>query len=186
MRRWAPPEVIASARTGHEIAVEELLATIWPACFRLATMVTGDRGLAEDAAQETCVIVHRQVRSLRSVDAFDAWLYRIVMRESAKVRRRAGRVAEQTDRSAGQSLAPDEMTAVDVWRALDKLSSDLREVTVLFYFHDLSGEEIAAALRVSHGAVRARLSRARDNLRAMLGDYDFKPQASLEVQHYAV
>ena len=72
MGRWAPLEVIASALTGNEIAVEELLAAIWPACFRLATMVTGDRGLAQDAAQETCVIVHRQVRALRRVDAFDA------------------------------------------------------------------------------------------------------------------
>lgn len=186
MGRWAPLEVIASALTGNEIAVEELLAAIWPACFRLATMVTGDRGLAQDAAQETCVIVHRQVRALRRVDAFDAWLYRIVMRESAKVRRRVGHVAEQTEQLADPSIMRDGMMAVDVWRALGKLSPDLREVTVLFYFHDLTGEEIAAALRISHGAVRVRLSRARDILRSLLGDYDFKPQASFEVQHYAV
>jgi RNA polymerase sigma-70 factor, ECF subfamily len=183
MGRWAPPEVVASALTGNETATDDLIAAIWPACFRLATMVTGDRGLAEDAAQETCVIVHRKVRTLRRVDAFDAWLYRVVMRESARVSRRSGRVAEQTDRAA----IGDETIALDIWRALGELSADLREVTVLFYFHDLTGDEIAAALRISHGAVRTRLSRARERLRMLLGDYDIKPHIDhLEVQHYAV
>ncbi len=183
MGRWAPAEVVASAVTGDELAVEQLLVAIWPGCYRLATMVTGDRGLAEDAAQETCVIVHRKVRGLRHVGAFDAWLYRIVMHESARVRRCSGAVAEQIDRST----MTDGTISVDVWRALGELSADLRAVTVLFYFHDLTGEEIAAALRVSHGAVRVRLTRAREALRALLGDYDFEQhKAQLKVQHYAV
>ena len=183
MGRWAPAEVIASAFTGNAIAVEELLVAIWPSCFRLATMVTGDRGLAEDAAQETCVIVHRKVRSLRRVEAFDAWLYRILMHESARIRRRSGHVTEQIDQS---TLSNDDISG-DVWRALGELSPELRAVTVLFYFHDLTGEEVAAALRISHGTVRVRLSRARKALRTLLGDYDFDQQkAQLKVQHYAV
>ena len=183
MERWAPAEVIASAATGNAIAVEELLVAIWPACFRLATMVTGDRGLAEDAAQETCVIVFRKVRGLRRIAAFDAWLYRILMHESAKARRRSGHVAEQID----QSTMSNGNISVDVWRALGELSPELRAVTVLFYFHDLTGDEIASALRVSHGAVRVRLTRAREALRALLGDYEFEQQTSpLKVQHYAV
>lgn len=183
MGRWAPAEVIAAALSGNESAVDGLLTVIWPACFRLATMVTGDRGLAEDAAQEACVIVHRKVRSLRRIEAFDAWLYRIVMHEAAKVRRSSGRVVEQIDRltTSGEPIS------VDVWRALGELSPELRAVVVLFYFHDLTGEEIAAALRLSHGAVRVRLTRARDTLRALLGDYDFAPRKTvLKVQHYAV
>jgi RNA polymerase sigma-70 factor (ECF subfamily) len=146
-------------------------------------MITRDRGLAEDAAQEACIIVHRKVHGLRRAEAFDAWLYRVVMHESAKALRRSGLVAEPVDRPT-----PSEGTmSVDVWRALGELNPKLREVTVLFYFHDLTGEEIATALRVSHGAVRVRLTRARETLRALLGDYDFESQnARLKVQHYAV
>jgi RNA polymerase sigma-70 factor (ECF subfamily) len=182
MGRWAPPEVIASALTRNETAVDELIAAIWPGCFRLATMVTGDRGLAEDVAQETCVTVYRKIRSLRRAGAFDAWLYRIVMRQAALVRSRSGHVAEQKD----QAAMSDGTIALDVWRALGELSPELREVTVLFYFQDLTGEEIAAALRVSHGAVRMRLSRARERLRVLLGDYDFESCAGYKVTSYAV
>ncbi len=182
MGRWATPEAIASARTGSESAADELIAAIWPACFRLATMVLGDRGLAEDAAQESCVTVYRKVHRLRSVDAFDAWLYRIVMRESALARRRFGQVSEQRERGT----TGDGTIALDVWHALDELSADLRDVTVLFYFHDLTGEEIATALHVSHGAVRMRLSRARERLRVLLADYDFELRKNFKEVHYAV
>lgn len=182
MGRWAPPERISSACAGDKVAADALVAAIWPACFRLAMMVTGDRGLAEDAAQEACVTVYRKVRSLRNVEAFDAWLYRIVIRESARARRRSGPVAEQHDHGA----LGDATTSLDVWRALGELPAALREVTVLFYFQDLSGEEIARVLGVSHGAVRMRLARARERLRVLLGDYDFEPQPGFKVMNYAV
>lgn len=184
MGRWAPPEAIASAVNGSTRDAENLIAAIWPACFRLALMIAGDRGLAEDAAQEACIIVYRKIRGLRTSAAFDAWLYRIIIRETARVRRRRGRVAE----SAGHVTEIDSGLSLDVWRALGALSDDLREVTVLFYFRDLSCDEIGAALNVSSAAVRTRLFRARERLRSLLVDYDFKSEEDTraEVQVYAV
>lgn len=183
MGKWAPPDVIASAQKGDESAVNDLIAAVWPACFRLAAMITGDRGLAEDAAQETCVIIMRKLRTLHRPEAFDAWLYRVVLRESARVRRRAGNAAV----SADEIMFVDSDISIDVWRALGELSPELREVTVLFYFHDLPGEAIACALGVSHGAVRVRLSRAREQLRGRLEDYHFHEQRlSSGVTYHAV
>src|SRR6202035_190304 len=134
MARWAPPDVVSAALSGDEAAVERLLAAVWPGCFRLAATVIGDRSLAQDAAQEACVIVHRKMRSVRNAEAFDTWLYRIVMREAARVRRRHTVTAD-----AALDTAPgsDDTTGVDVWRALATLAPELRDVTVLFYFHDL-------------------------------------------------
>jgi RNA polymerase sigma-70 factor, ECF subfamily len=183
MGQWASPEIVARAVRGRESAVEELISAVWPGCFRLAVMVTGDRGLAEDAAQETCAIVDRTIRGLRHVEAFDGWLYRIVMRESARVRRRRGHVAEPTEKGT----VVDHTLSLDIWRSLAALPIELREVTVLFYFEGLSGVEIATALRISHGSVRVRLSRARERLRSLLSDYDFKShETTWEVQHNAI
>jgi RNA polymerase sigma-70 factor (ECF subfamily) len=181
MTSWAPPDIIAAALDGNQESVERLISAIWPGCFRLAATLIGDRSLAQDAAQEACAIVHRKVRGLRNMQAFDAWLYRIVMREAARVRSRHGTVAESTYERAFES---DETTALDVSRALASLPSDLRDVTVLFYFDDLKCEEIAGILRVAHATVRTRLSRARERLRALLGDYnaDVLP-THLEKQH---
>lgn len=184
MGRWAPPEIVLAALTGDRDATERLISAVWPGCFRLAATVIGDRSLAQDAAQEACAIVYRKAHTLRTADAFDAWLYRVVMREASRVRRR--------HQSAGlrdyeQSFDSEETIAVDVWRALADLPPELRDVTVLFYFDDLKTEQIASILRIAHATVRTRLARARARLRTLLGDYELEPQAARqEMKQHAV
>jgi RNA polymerase sigma-70 factor (ECF subfamily) len=179
--RWAEAEDVVAARRGDAGAAERLISAVWPACFRLAASVLGDRALAQDAAQEACVVVHRKIRSLRSVEAFDAWMYRIVMREAARVRRRHAFAPE----ALAEAAAADRATEIDVWRALASLPPDLRDVTVLFYFDDLRSEEIAAILRVRHPTVRTRLMRARERLRGLLDDYRNDSPLDREVPQHA-
>lgn len=183
MGRWAAPETVTAAISGDDATVERLLAAIWPGCFRLAATLLGDWNLAQDVAQDACVVVHRKVRGLRSPAAFDAWLYRIVVREASRVRRRSRRET----RPCAEHFPADTSIALDVWHALAQLSRELREVTVLFYFDDLSGEQIAAVLRVPHATVRTRLARARERLRSQLGDYrDDLPSGDLEATPHAI
>lgn len=174
MTRWASPDLVSAAVGGEESAAERLVAAVWLACFRLAASLIGDCALAQDAAQEACVIIHRKVRSVRSADAFDAWVYRVVTRESSRVRRRF-QSAQAPAYDTG--FTADTTAAMDVWRALADLPAPLRDVTVLFYFDDLKTEEIARILVIPHATVRTRLARARERLRLTLGDYAIEPQA---------
>jgi RNA polymerase sigma-70 factor, ECF subfamily len=184
MTPWASSDLISRARAGEDTAVDELIAAIWPRCFRLAASVIGDSALAQDAAQETCAIVYRKVRNLRDTVAFDAWVYRVTMREASRIRRRHGITDELRFETA---VTGADATALDVWRALAQLTPQLREVTVLFYFDDLKSEEIAPILHVAHATVRTRLSRARERLREILGDYADQSRAGRgEVKHDAV
>lgn len=184
MTSWAPTDLVSAALTGDEEAAEQLIDAIWPRCFRLAATILGDRDLAQDAAQEACVVVHRKIRSLRATGAFDAWLYRIILREAARVRRRHGVLAQPVEAA---QFASDDPTRVDVWRALTELTPAFREVTVLFYFDDLKTDVIASILGVRHATVRTRLARSRVLLREILGDYqDRLDSSSPEVPQYAV
>jgi RNA polymerase sigma-70 factor (ECF subfamily) len=183
MTRWAPPETISAAHRGDENAREALITAIWPACYRLAATVIGDAALAQDAAQEACAIVHRRIPGLRELAAFDAWLYRIVMREAAHVRRRNPPVYEIPERAAA---VEDTSAAIDVWSALGNLPPDQRDVLVLFYFDDLTTDEIAKILNVAHVTVRTRLLRARQRLRGILDDYNSGTLAQPEEKQYAL
>lgn len=183
MVRWAPPELVSAALTGDSTAVERLVAAIWPGCFRLSATVIGDWNLAQDAAQEACVIVLRKVRSLRRPAAFDSWLYRIVMRECARVRRR--HKSEQRP-AFERSLDTFDAATLDVWKALAALPDDLRDVTILFYIEDFTSAEIAAVLGIAHPTIRTRLTRARERLRSLLQDYRIETHATtVEVTQHA-
>jgi RNA polymerase sigma-70 factor (ECF subfamily) len=167
MARWATLDTIEGAIRGDADAVERLIAAVWPQCYRLAATVIGDRILAQDAAQESCVVVFRKIRGVRDAGAFDSWLYRVVMRESARVRRRR---PTPTEAPLAEPTNIDTTSTVDVWRALGSLSPELRDVVVLFYFDDLKSVDIAAILGVAHATVRTRLARARAQLRGLLDD----------------
>jgi RNA polymerase sigma-70 factor (ECF subfamily) len=166
--RWASAELVHHALLGDKTAADRLISAIWPACFRFAASLTGDWNLANDAAQEACVIVHNRIRTLRDAAAFDAWLYRILIRESRRVMPRHAAAESPAPLAESQ---PDATVGIDVWRALARLQPLLREVVVLFYFDDFKSHEIADTLGIPHATVRKRLTRARERLRALLGDY---------------
>ena len=56
---------------------------------------------------------------------------------------------------------------------MERLSAKHREILVLRNIKNLSYEEIAAILGISVGTVKSRIARARESLRAKLGE-DFK------------
>jgi RNA polymerase sigma factor (sigma-70 family) len=167
MARFASSDSIRAAIAGDRFAIERLIAEIWAPCYRLAVRAIGNRSLAQDAAQETCAIVY-------------AWLYRITMREASRMRRQLDIPATELVQTLD-----DREQSTDVWAALNELRPELRDVVVLFYIDDLPGEDIARILRISHGAVRTRLSRARTLLRNLL-DEQYSLTTPLKEPHHAI
>ncbi|HKU81431.1 MAG TPA: sigma-70 family RNA polymerase sigma factor [Candidatus Tumulicola sp.] len=166
-------ELIDLARAGSRDAIESLIAGVWPHAYRIARGVLHDPALAEDAAQEACAIVYREISKLRSATAFGVWFYRIVVRETLAVRRPdaalpAGVLPECVDRAeTDRSVA-----RLDVLRALASLAPHLRVAVVLRFYAGLNSREIARVLRVPDGTIRFRLMVARRKLERLLADGD--------------
>jgi RNA polymerase sigma-70 factor (ECF subfamily) len=115
---FASLEQVVSAQRGDREAIDALVEAVWPGCYRVAFCVLGEAALAEDAAQEACIMLYRSITSLRDANSFNAWLYRIVVREAARSRRRRLRA----ESSSGISMI-SEMSDVqlDIQRALGQL-----------------------------------------------------------------
>lgn len=153
-----PLELIEAARTGEGGCVERLIEEIWPHAFRIALSIVGDKTLAEDAAQESCVIVFRAIASLKSAAAFKVWLYRIVSREALRL------AVAPRDILAHPRAETDPALRLDVIRALHRLERKQRAVIVLHYYVGMNSTEIARVLGISSPAVRFRLMCARSML----------------------
>lgn len=165
MRLTVAPELIEAARTGQGDAMERLLEALWPHAYRIARSIVHNDSLAEDAAQEACAILYRELHRLRSVDAFRVWAYRIVAREAVRV---AKRHAIPEPGAADDARGADIETRLDVMWALSALTPDLRAVVVLHYYADLTSPEIGSALGIPSATVRFRLAKARERLAPML------------------
>ncbi len=179
-----PTGLVEAARSGAREEIERLLQTIWPDAYRLAFAVLGDGPSAEDAAQDACVIVYRTIASLRDPAAFRTWFYRLVVRESSRLKRQRSRPESASEAAAHE---PDHAASLDIWRALSTLPQHLREVVVLRYFEDLPSREIASTLRIRDGAVRFRLMVARRRLRSLLGEvFENAADTSNEIKTSAI
>ena len=98
-----PPDeetLVARAKRGETTAYEELVRMHQAIAFRVALVAAGDRGDAEEAAQDAFVKAYRALGRFREGAPFRPWLLRIVANE-ARNRRRLGRSAGRTGAPRG-------------------------------------------------------------------------------------
>ncbi len=130
--------------------------------FGLALRRLGDRGLAEDAVQETFAAIWRSAHSYRAErGSAGGWVY-TVARNAVVDRARSRRepAADAPDRVSPEA-GPEERaqaawTAWVVHRAFEDLPPQERAVLELAYWGDMSQSEIAAFLGVPLGTVKTR------------------------------
>jgi RNA polymerase sigma-70 factor (ECF subfamily) len=142
----------------------------------LARMVR-DPELAADLAQDTFVKAYRAFDSLDDPEKARAWLYSIANRAALDElrHRRVLRFVPWSGESRGTSPSAEATVlhgqmSGEMERALARLPPRQRSALILAEIQDLTGLELAAAMNSSHIAVRALLTRARDNLREALVD----------------
>ena len=150
----------------YEAVFGRLVASLYTA--------SGDRATTEDVAQEAFVRLLCGWSTVRDYEDPEGWLRRVAYRLLANRQRDARnrlRVLHGVagDRSrAGHGATDDAGDAVDLERALAKLTLDQRRAVVLYHLHRLSVAEVADYLQVPEGTVKSRLSRARSVLTPLL------------------
>lgn len=142
------------------------------ALVRLGVLLTGDRGAAEDIAQDALVAVYRRWDRFETPGDALAYARVTVVNATRNVHRHRGVVARTMLRIAGREATGDHAGhVVDrdlVGSAIAALPTRQREVVVLRYWLDLSEAEIARILQISPGTVKSAASRALHTLAATI------------------
>ena len=173
-------ELLDRARGGDEDAYGALVEIHEQIAFRVAYAVLHDAGEAEEAAQDAFVKAHRALGRFRRGSPFRPWLLRIVGNEARnRVRarsRREGLVRRVAGTDVSGGAAPPPEAAVleseqrdELVAAIAALAPDERLAVIGRFFLGLTDEEAAAALGIRRGAVKMRVFRALERLRAELG-----------------
>jgi RNA polymerase sigma-70 factor (sigma-E family) len=143
--------------------LEELYERHAPGAVRLAFLLTSDRELARDLAQDAFVKVAGRFRHLRYPDAFDAYLRRTVVNLCSSHFRRLRLEREHLRAEAAApprvAAAPEVETRDELWRALQQLPIRQRTAIVLRYWEDLPEEAVATAMDCSVPAARSLVAR---------------------------
>ena len=161
--------------TGNPQFAEALIAYL-PALRRYAVSLVGNATMADDLVQDCIERALRQSSQLRELPRLGGWLRRILHNLYIdEVRRgRNKSKAYDLDEVADHlelSVPPSDREAMqDISNAMDRLSTEHREILLLVSVEELSYREIAEELGIPQGTVMSRLARARDHLRSIMQD----------------
>jgi RNA polymerase sigma-70 factor, ECF subfamily len=183
IRRQIPPSPEPKAIVLKKMTQEAALGPVFEELYqahcsplrRAALNWVGNVHDAEDAVQEAFLRAFRGAASFAGQSALSTWLYRILINICHDLRRqRIRRPEPQELGNEHQSKArqwvvtEDHPLRLSLERTLRRLNPRHSSVLLMFEVEGLKHSEIAAALRITEGASKTRLSQARRQLREML------------------
>jgi RNA polymerase sigma-70 factor, ECF subfamily len=174
--------LLTRAQAGDVAAFERLSSGYADRLFMLLLRLLGDRGEAEDVAQEVMLRAWQGITRFRGQSSYFTWLYRIAVNEANRALEKRAR------RPAGVPIGADELqlptSPADepsrqaennelrqaLSRALAQLPPPLRTAIVLRDVEGLSTQEAAEIAGIGQAAFKSRLHQARLHVRAAIGD----------------
>jgi RNA polymerase sigma-70 factor, ECF subfamily len=162
-------------RRGGGVTVDpefrQLYEREFPAVYRAALLLSGDRRLAEDAAQEAFARALARWRRLRSHPSPGGW----VTTTALNVARR--QLRHRPEGPMPVAVLPGIEDRIALHDAIRALPSRQQEAVALHYLLDLPVTETAAAMGIDVGTVKTHLSRARAALQRALREDEPNPES---------
>ena len=168
-------EAVKDPDSLRDQTIEKLILQYQTTLLRLCYIQLQDRTLAEDAVQETFLKAYKCFTQFRGECSEKTWLTRIAVNTCRDFQR--GAWFRHTDRHLTPEMLPagtvqPDTEDLDLSLAVMKLPRKIREAIILYYYHDMSTEEIAETLGIVQSSVSNRLRRGRDKLRKLLEGRD--------------
>jgi RNA polymerase sigma-70 factor (sigma-E family) len=156
-----------------DLSFEEFFQAEHVRLARALYLLTGNAGEADELTQEAMVRLYERWDRVRQMDSPKGYLYRTALNlHRSRLRGLASRARHILQATPSPDPAEVVQSRDSLSRALTSLPTGQREAVVLVEWLGMDQEEAATALGIKHGSVRARLSRAKADLRRMLEDED--------------
>jgi RNA polymerase sigma-70 factor (ECF subfamily) len=180
-------ECIRRIQAGEKHLFHDLIRPCERAIYFLLLSLLGNAADAEDAAQETVIKVYRNLHLFRGDSQFRTWVLSIARNEGlGRLRKVASRREDSLDEKMDVQEGDFTPAILTSWReiptealerkelsellrkGIDELPEIYRNVILLRDIEELDVRETAEVLRITEGAVKVRLHRARAMLQRNL------------------
>lgn len=168
--------LIAMAKQRNQAAFKRLYDKYLGKVYGLCLRMTGNRQLAEEATQEVFIQVWRKIDTFAGESSFSTWLHSLTANTTISYLRKQKNWLQRMVHSdayeqMAQELPAGAATDEDHLQAcLARLPERARMVFVLHAIEGYRQEEIATALGIAVGTVKAQFHRARGLMEGWLGD----------------
>lgn len=163
-------DIVKRAKEGESQALEELIHMYEIKMYKTAKTILNCEDDINEAIQQTIILVYKKINQLKNDKSFGTWIMKILVNQCKKIwnqnNKRDEKHIELEDNIKFTTPEKEDYSFVN--KAMEKLSDEYKEVTILYYYDEFSIKEISKILNIPKGTVKSRLARARQTLRKLL------------------
>lgn len=172
-------ELIEMCLKGKDLGYTTLYNKYARGIYNSISRIISHTGEAEDILQETFCLVFGDMKKLQQVLNFEAWVKRIAINRSISHLRSKKitfsdlgdtEIADEEAEATTEAHEIFDCTVAEVKKSIETLSPGYRTILNLYLFEQLSQEEIAKLLGISHSTVRSQYHRAKKSILLSLKD----------------
>ena len=157
-----------------EAELSRMMETYGAMLTGTCTVLLGDRHLSQYIVHETFIRAYKKMDSFRGErpESEKAWLTRIAVNLCRDEKRKSWfRLRERAKPIDMRAIPMEDATeeAGELYAAVQALPKKYREVILLYYYQDLTAQEIAAIFHQATGSIYHKLSVAQQMLKKTLG-----------------
>ena len=136
--------------------------------YRIAYRYVKNSIDSDDVFSEVFLAYFKKERTFESEEHRKAWLIRVTINCAKDLLAQRAQLQQLHEETLPDQTARDADTYMDLYKAIEGLRPEYREVIKLFYLDDLSVKEIAQILNKNENTIKTQLFRARDTLKSVL------------------
>jgi len=160
----------AGDKQAYSWVVDTYKDMVYTLCLR---MLTSEED-AKEAAQDVFVKVYRSIQSFQGKSKFSTWLYRITYNHCISVIRNKVKVIDLVDEMPDQTIDENDINGLNklsredrsryLQAAIESLPETDAVVVTLFYYEELTLDEIAGVTGLTNSNIRIKLHRSRKKM----------------------
>jgi RNA polymerase sigma-70 factor, ECF subfamily len=183
---FSDEKLVALIIGGDKESFGELIDRYEQKLTRYVKKFTQNRDDVSDIVQVVFIKAYSNLQGFDTSRSFNSWIYRIAHNESVTyLKKRGGERVSFIDfdtffphpfakeASDEKALSREDKEALD--KSLDQISLKYREVLILYYYEELSYQEIADVLHIPIATVGVRIKRGKDALHKQLTNNHYQP-----------
>lgn len=163
-------ELVELAKTGNKEAFSKLIEEIKLKLYKTGMSILKNDDDTCDAIQETLINAYKSINTIKDNQYFSTWIIRILINKCYDIIRKNKKIVYLDEKMQLEQDMYYEIYSQEseLELILNKIDKDLKTITVLYYYDDLSVSEISEMLNIPEGTVKSRLSRARNKIYMIL------------------
>lgn len=143
--------------------------------FRIAVIQLGSTQDAEDVLQNVFMKLLYNAPKFKDDEHEKAWLIRVLQNQCKNIlKSRARKNTCELNHEIVSDEKTDNTAALDISMKIKALPPDYKTAIFLYYYEDLTMDEISKILKISKSAVKMRLKRGRERLKSELEEYRYE------------